>query len=108
MNKYEILEKSRNENRNKDIVELEILRKSQRIGGIVALILVCILMFVEEFIFQKQKNFAYLAIIFSFIAGTFVYRAVKSKSKQDIVFAVLMSVCAAFEIAMYILNLCGV
>lgn len=108
MNKDEILQASRNENRNKDIVELEILRKSQRIGGMVAIIVVCILMFVEGLVFQKQTNFAYLAIIFSFIAGTFVYRAVKSKSKQDIIYAVLMSVFAAFEIAMHILNLCGV
>ena len=51
MNKEEILQASRNENQNKDIYELEVISKGQRIGGLIGISVAFVLMFVERVIF---------------------------------------------------------
>lgn len=58
--KEEILRKSRNENQNKDIYELDVIRRGQRIGGMIAI----------------------------GAAGLFIFKSLKLKRKHEIVFAV--------------------
>lgn len=98
MNKEEILQASRSENKNKDIFELDVIRKGQRIGGLMGLIIAFALMCVERIILEDGTNYGYFLIILSAASGLFIYKAVKLKKKHEILIAALyvaMSVYAA-------------
>lgn len=75
MNKEEILEKSRNENRNKDIYELEVISEGQRIGGLVGIAVTLALISFESRALGTV-NYGYLLIIAFANAGLRVYKAV--------------------------------
>lgn len=89
MNKEEILQASRNENQNKDIYELEVIRKGQRIGGLIGLCVTFSLMLVERVILDTGTNYGYFLIILSAGTGLWIYKAARLKRKHEIVLAVL-------------------
>lgn len=105
MDKKEILQASRNENQNKDIYELEIIRKGQRIGGLISVSVAFILLFVEDIILDMGINCGYLCIIFSMEAGLCIYKAEKLKRKHEILLAVLFSAMFIFEAIMLAISL---
>ena len=89
MNKEEILQASRNENQNKDIYELEVISKGQRIGGLIGISVAFVLMFVERAILDTGMKYGYFLIILSACTGPWIYKAVKLKKKHEILHAVL-------------------
>ena len=107
MNRDEILEKSRNENQNKDIYELEVIRKGQRIGGLISICAAFVLMLVERVILDVGMNYGYFLIILSAGAGLWIYKAVKLKKKHEILFAVIWSLFAVYALVMVILDFIG-
>lgn len=107
MKKEDVLQASRNENQNKDIYELEVIRKGQRIGGLIGLSIAFALMLIERIIFEDGTNYGYFRIIMSAAFGLFTYKAVKLKRKQDIIVSVLYAVMTAYSIVMQILNYLG-
>lgn len=107
MNKEEILQASRNENQNKDIYELEVIRKGQRIGGLIGCCVTFALMFVENVILEKDMNYGYFLIILSASAGLWVYKALKMKKKHEIFLALLWTVAAAYAAVRVILDFIG-
>lgn len=103
MKKEEILQASRSENQNKDFYELEIVRKGQRIGGLIGLGIAFALMVVERIILEDGTNYGYFLIILSAASGLFIYKAVKLKKKHEILIAaiyIIMSIYAAVMVAL--------
>ncbi len=104
MNKEEILQASRNENRNKDIYELEVISKAQRIGGLIAVSVTFALIFVERVIQDIGMNYGYFLIILSAGTGLWFYKAMKMKRKHEIVLAVLWAILTVYAAVMAILD----
>ncbi len=107
MNKEEILWASRNENKNKDIYELEVIRKGQRIGGLISICATFTLMFVERVILENGMNYGYFLIILSAGAGLWIYKALKMKKKHEVFLALLWAVLAIYAAIMVVLNFIG-
>ncbi|MBD5105303.1 MAG: hypothetical protein HDT47_10655 [Ruminococcaceae bacterium] len=107
MNKEEILQASRKENKNKDIYELEVINKGQRIGGLIAISAAFALLILERVILDIGTNYGYFCIIMSAGAGLWIYKAVKLKRKHEILLAVLWSVMGIYSAVMVILGLIG-
>lgn len=106
MNKEEILKASRNENQNKDIYELEIIGKAQRIGGLIALSVAFVLMLAERAILETT-NYGYFCIVMSAGTGLWIYKAVKLKRKHEILLAALWSVMFVYAAVMAVLSFIG-
>lgn len=107
MKKEEILQASRNENRNKDIFELEVIGKGQRIGGLIGLIIAFALMIAERIILEDGTNYGYFLIILSAAAGLFIYKAVKLKKKHEILIAAIYIIMSIYAAVMVILGFIG-
>lgn len=106
MDKEEILRKSRNENQNRDIYELEVINKAQRIGGLTALFVTLALMIIDRLIFDVT-NYGYFLVIESAVMGLWIYKAVKMRKRHEIPLAVLWTVLAIYAAVMAMLDLIG-
>lgn len=107
MDKEKILKKSRNENQNKDIYELEVISKGQRVGGLIAISVTFALMVIERAILDSDTNYGYFLIILSAGMGLWLYKAVKMRRKHEIFLAVLWTVLAIYAAVMVILDFIG-
>ena len=107
MDKEEVLQASRNENQNKDIYELEVIGRGQRIGGLIALFVTFVLMLAERVILDIGTNYGYFCIIMSAGAGLWIYKAVKLKRKHEILLAVLWAVMDIYAAVMVVLSYIG-
>lgn len=101
MNKEEILAKSRNENKNEDVYEKEVLKQAGYVGGITAAIVTTAL-FILEMVIKGGTNFGFWAILFSIFAGEFTYKAIKLKRKHEIVIAIVYILLSILLIAGFI------
>lgn len=106
MNKEEILQKSRNEHKNKDIYELEIINKAQRAGGLTALFVTLALMIIERLFFDVT-NYGYFLIIESAVMSLWIYKAVKMRKKHEILLAVLWTALVIYAAVMVVLDFIG-
>lgn len=107
MNKEEILQASRNENQNKDIFELEVISKGQRIGGLIALFITFALIFIESVIVGGGVNYRYCFIIIAAGAGLWIYKAVKLKRKHEMILAVFFSILTVYTAVLAVLSFIG-
>jgi len=88
MNKEEILAKSRQENKDRDLYELSIDKNASRVGIIVMYMIVFILTMVN--VFQNGRlSFALWTVAFSVDTSMYIYKAVKLRTKKSIVSAVV-------------------
>ena len=76
MKKEEILEKSKKENKNKDIYALEVETKAANIAGIAIIILTAVY-FTYEILSGKGTNYALYSLIALYNAIIYGYRAMK-------------------------------
>jgi hypothetical protein len=104
MDKEEILQASRKENQNKDIYELEITRKGQRIGGLAAICIAFILINVDRLRYDAGTNYGYFMILTASAAGMFIYKAIKLKQKHEILVAMIWTLATIYTLIMYILS----
>ena len=107
MNKEEILQASRNENQNKDIYELEVIRKGQRISGLIGISVTFLLMLIERVILDIGMNYGYFLIILSASTGLWIYKAAELKKKHEIILAVLWGVFTIYAAVMVVLSYVG-
>lgn len=103
MNKEEILRASRNENQNKDIYELEVISKGQRLGGLISICITFILILIERMLLDNM-NYGYFLIIISGGAGLWIYKALKMKKRHEVFLAVLWSLVTVYAAVMVILD----
>ena len=102
MNKEEILEKSRKENKNKDIYVNEINIKGGNIAAIVGLILTTII-FISEILLGVGMNFGLYGIVFSVTGTSNLYKALKLNKNK--VFPIFTLIMAIIFIVVHIYNL---
>ncbi|MCM1299672.1 MAG: DUF6442 family protein [Firmicutes bacterium] len=103
MQKEEILRASRNENQNKDLYEIDVIRRSQRVGGLIGLIVAFALMCIEAAL-GKGTNYGYFIIILSASSGLWIAKAAYLKKKHEIALAALWTAITVLETVMYIVN----
>lgn len=102
MKKEEILEASRNENKNKDLAEMENESKAARIASI-GIILLATVYFVMEIFVKGETNYGWYSIIALFNAILYGYKTIKGEKKPIYIINVLLWGFAAITlITLYI------
>lgn len=104
MNKEEILAKSRDENKSKDVYEQEVLKEAGNAGAITAAI-VCAIFFVVQLLVGEGLNYGLWSVIFSMEAACFIVKAVRMKRTHEILIAILYTITALLTAAGHIYNL---
>lgn len=104
MNKEEILERSRKENKGQDIYEQEVLKEGEGVGGFAAMMLATVF-FVVQLIVGRGRNWGLWAIMLIYSASEVTVKAVRLRKKHEIILAVfywvvvlLMSGCHIYEL----------
>lgn len=87
MTKEEILEKSRLENNNADLVEKEVLLKCNKYAGITAAILATIFLFVQIFV-GGGINYGLYAIVVSIVMTNFWIKYISLRKTHEFLLAI--------------------
>lgn len=104
MNKDEILESSRKENRNKDLVELEITSQAGNIAGRVGAFVCCLV----SIIFHRFTNVILCSpwiIYFSILGTHYVVRFKQVRRKSDLFLCVVYWAMCLLATVFFILRL---
>lgn len=88
MTKEEILEKSRNENKNQDIYDLEVQNEAARLSIYVTSILCC-LSVVAVTLFKKTVPFEFVMILCGMLSTLFITKYVKMYKKHELFTAII-------------------
>jgi len=97
--KEEILAKSRNENKDKDLFEREVQVKAGNYGACTAVILATIFFATQIFV-GGGLNYGLYAILFSVLATGYIVKSICLKRRREIVCAILhTAVTLAFSFA---------
>lgn len=104
MNKNEILEKSRNENKNADPYEMEVHKNALSLGVSSAFLGCVVLMFIK-FLKEGKLDFSILVMLGVLNAVTYTYKAVKLKEKKLIISAVSFDIAAVIWTATAVLQI---
>lgn len=86
MNKEEILAKSRQENKNRDIAEIDHFKSAARFALIISMAFTALWTMLSLFATQRV-NYGIIAVEFCMSFSTWLYRAIKSKKAADILLA---------------------
>lgn len=97
MNKEEILAKSREENKNIDLAELEIIGNSEQLAGAIASIL-CFALYLVETIITGNDNYSLWGVFSTYIAADSIYKGIKMKKKFSVIFGVVWAGVAIVSI----------
>lgn len=106
MNKNEILEKSRKENKNKDIAELEMVQKASSIAYYVGLAICCALCFAQMTVLHTV-NWGCWVVNFGILGTVFLVKYIKLRKKHELIFTVLYFAICAFFLIGFIMSLRG-
>lgn len=104
MNKEEILEISRRENKNKDIYEHEILKQASSSSIIVMMILAAVFFIVQIFV-GGGMNWGIWALVFSVNMTSFWVKYIKLRHKHELVMAIAYTILVAASSGSHIYNL---
>ena len=104
MNKEEILEKSRAENKNKDIYEQEILKQASSSAVIVMMVLATVFFAVQIFV-GGGANWGIWALVFSANMTTLWVKYIKLRRKHELVMAIAYTILVAASSGSHIYNL---
>lgn len=104
MNKEEILEKSRKENKNKDIYEQEILKQGNAVANFV-MILLATVFFVVQIFTGGGINYGIYAIVFCGWMSTFWLKWFKLRKKHELTMAFLYTIIVIVFSAAHIYDL---
>ncbi|MBR2281898.1 MAG: hypothetical protein IJ863_04680 [Spirochaetales bacterium] len=104
MTKEEILERSRSENRGKDIVEEEFIRKGFLVCWIVSLVLAAMVAMVEGVVLGITNY----GIFFSLMSGLFSFflmKYIRLRKRHELFITIMYGVAAICFLICWILNL---
>lgn len=104
MNKEEILEKSREENKNKDVYEQEVLKQASTIAVIVMVVLATIFFAVQIFV-GGGTNWGIWALVLSASMAAFWVKYMKLRRKHELLLAIAYTVVVAVFSGAHIYNL---
>lgn len=88
MDKEEILAKSRKENRDRDLVELEVLHKANNIALSVSM-LICALISVLHAVFRDSTDYAVWTVQFGMLSTVMLVKFVKLRRRHELLFGLL-------------------
>lgn len=107
MDKNEILEQSRKQNKSRDPFEQEVIAQGSALAYSVGL-LICTMFFMLETLINHHQNYALMAIWISMEATLSIYKYCKLRKTSELVFAVIFTVCSLCFIVLHILYLAGI
>lgn len=103
MNKKEILEKSRQENRGTDLVEQEAVnlagRKAVAVGG-----LLCMFISLMDVLLGGHFNYALWGVLLSITGTTLLFKYFHLKKLHELIFGVIELLLAIAFVALYFLR----
>lgn len=88
MNKDEILSRSRQENKDRDLYEAEVSLNAGNAASLTAILLATVF-FVTQLVVGGGWNLGFYAIVFSIGATNFVIKAVRLKRKRYLLLAIV-------------------
>ena len=104
MTREEILEKSRSENKGKDIVEEEFIKKGFLVCWIVSLVAASIVAIIEGIVLGKQNSglfFALMSGLFSF----FLMKYIRLRKKHELFITIMYGIAAVCFLTSWIISL---
>ncbi len=104
MNKEEILAKSRQENKEKDLYEVEIAKKSSEIAAIAGVI-VCGVLYATEIIVCGSKNNSLWSIIAAMICVNNLYQGIKFKRKSRLALGIVWALITVASLVAALINI---
>lgn len=104
MNKEEILEKSRKENKNQDIYEKEVIDQGNKYACIAAAVLATIFFVVQIFV-GSGMNYGLYAVVFSMPMGGFWYKFFKLHRRHELFVSIAYSVVVVLFSIAHIYNM---
>lgn len=106
MTKEEILEKSRNENQNKDVYDLEVQNKAIRTAYFSAPVL-CVIVSLLQFIFTKTVSAGFWTILFGMFTVTFFIKFLHMHKKHELIVCLCYLIIFILLFITYIFQLAG-
>ncbi|MGN0488364.1 MAG: DUF6442 family protein [Ruminococcus sp.] len=106
MKKEEILEKSRNENKGSDEMELFALATAGKLAAQIGMIVCCIVAILQA-IFTEAISFESWMIYFSILGTIFTVKYVKLRRKHELVLAILYVGFFIFFTVLFVIRLVG-
>ena len=109
MNKEEILEKSRQENKNRDIAEIDRARSASRFAMLFSLCFIVIytMLSMLSLFATSRVNYGMIATEFCMIFAMNLHKAIKSRTSADIAVAALNGLAFAMFTFMAVCELFG-
>ncbi len=104
LSKEEILKRAQNENKGRDLTELEAGRKDTLFAVIMVYILGTILCVTEIFV-GKGINYALYIVVTSLNSIIFIRRAIRKPIKENVITAVLFGLAAALFVVAWVISL---
>ena len=101
MNKEEILEKSRKENKNNDLVGCDVEKKAGLIIAI-AIAILSLVFYALGIVLKGERNDGWLAIIAVYNAILCIYKGIALKNKTNIVAGVIWGILTIACIILYV------
>ncbi len=99
MNKEEILAKSRQENKNRDIAEIDNKKSASRFAIIFTMLFTCVFA-ITTLLITEKINYGALATAICMLFSMQLHRAIKSKNTGDIICASV--ICLFFLLLTFI------
>ncbi len=104
MNREEILRASREENKNQDLAEMDIVKTAGRHGAGVGALVSCLLS-VLAYAIVNEVIYSPWVIYFSITCTQWVTRFVKARHKSDLVVAILLGALALMSLGGFVYRL---
>ena len=100
MKKEEILEKSRNENKKKDFVALEVENKAVKIAAL-AIVILSTVYYISGIVIAGVDNKGWYSIIALYCAIVFGYKGIKTHNKLDLTCGIIWLIVSIILIVSY-------
>ena len=106
MNKEEILDKSRQENRNRDLAEIDCLKKSSVIAYIVGCC-VCMTLSILQWSFTKTVNWGCWVANFSILGTVFLVKFINLRKTHELLMTIFYYVLCIFFLIGFVMSMRG-
>ncbi len=107
MDKKTILEKSRTENKNLDLVERDAYKSAALMGTIIGWCAIALVLLLTGFI-NHRTNYGALVIFFAIESGIFITKYVKLRKLHELIVSIIYVTASITAFLLFILQLLGV
>lgn len=106
MKKEDVLEKSRNENKGADELELSVIAAAGKLAAKIGM-MVCCLIAVLQVIFTDAVSYESWMIYFSILSTMFIEKYIKLHKKHELALSILYSALFIFFTVLFVIRLVG-